>query len=66
MKSITMAETSAILNAYDFSQCKRVVDFGGGNGALMAAILSRSPVHGELVILAAKADFLPKIGSAIR
>ncbi len=43
IKSITGSETSAILEAYDFSQYKTVVDVGGGNGALMSAILSQSP-----------------------
>ena len=43
MKAITGAETSAILKAYEFSQYKKVVDVGGGNGTLMSAILTQSP-----------------------
>jgi hypothetical protein len=36
-----------LVNAFDFSQCRTVVDVGGGNGALIAGILSANPnVHG--------------------
>ena len=34
-------ETAAILDAYDFSPCKRIVDVGGGNGAFLSSILAR-------------------------
>jgi hypothetical protein len=34
---------AAILDAYDFSSFDTVVDVGGGNGALLALILSRNP-----------------------
>jgi O-methyltransferase/methyltransferase family protein len=43
MRAITKADTSAILQAYDFSRFKTVVDVGGGNGALLSGILERNP-----------------------
>ena len=33
-------ETAAIIAAYDFSQCRRIVDIGGGNGAFLSGILN--------------------------
>jgi hypothetical protein len=36
-------EAPAILNAYDFAACRRVVDLGGGNGAFLSAILAKHP-----------------------
>lgn len=39
----------AVVEAYDFSDARLVVDVGGGNGALLAAILAANPeVHGIL------------------
>ena len=32
-------ETSAIAEAYDFSDCRTIVDVGGGNGALLSGLL---------------------------
>ncbi len=34
-------ESAAILDAYDFSPCKKIVDVGGGNGAFLSSILAR-------------------------
>ena len=43
-------ETPAILDAYSFSDCKRVVDLGGGNGAFLSAIVNAHPaVSGVLL-----------------
>jgi O-methyltransferase domain len=36
-------ETPAIVAAYDFSQCEYIVDVGGGNGALLSAVLAAHP-----------------------
>jgi len=33
-------ETAAIIEAYDFSKCRTVVDVGGGNGAFLSGILA--------------------------
>lgn len=43
MSSLTGASNAAILEAYDFGVFGTVVDVGGGNGALLAAILDRHP-----------------------
>jgi SAM-dependent methyltransferase len=51
------AETGPMLDAYDFSIFGSVVDVGGGNGQLLAAILNRHPVlQGILFDLPAVAD----------
>jgi hypothetical protein len=43
-------EAPAILDAFDFAGCRRVVDLGGGNGAFLSAILARQPaVSGVLL-----------------
>lgn len=39
MGSLSGTETAAVLAAYDFSQAGTIVDVGGGQGALLAAIL---------------------------
>jgi SAM-dependent methyltransferase len=36
-------DTPAIVEGYDFSRASRVVDVGGGNGALLSALLARYP-----------------------
>ncbi|HZD61604.1 MAG TPA: methyltransferase [Xanthobacteraceae bacterium] len=36
-------ETPAIVAAYDFSQCRHIVDVGGGNGSLLSAVLAANP-----------------------
>jgi 16S rRNA A1518/A1519 N6-dimethyltransferase RsmA/KsgA/DIM1 with predicted DNA glycosylase/AP lyase activity len=40
---LTATETARVLDAYDFSPFHTVVDVGGGNGALLAAILRQQP-----------------------
>ncbi|MGH7770163.1 MAG: methyltransferase [Candidatus Binatia bacterium] len=39
MTSISLIETSAVVDAYDFSAIGKLVDVGGGHGTLLAAIL---------------------------
>jgi SAM-dependent methyltransferase len=52
-----IAETEPMLDAYDFSVFGTVVDVGGGNGRMLAAILERYPgVKGILFDLPAVAD----------
>ncbi|HEV8002845.1 MAG TPA: methyltransferase [Planctomycetaceae bacterium] len=42
-------ETSAMLDAYDFSSFASVADIGGGNGTTLSGILKRHPaIHGTL------------------
>jgi hypothetical protein len=49
MTAMTQEETPAILDAYDFSPIHRLVDVGGGHGALLAALLRTYPgMHGIL------------------
>jgi hypothetical protein len=44
MTDISRQLSVAILTAYDFSRFGHVVDVGGGNGAFLAAILTRHPM----------------------
>jgi len=49
MAGFGMAAAAALVEAYDFSGCRKVVDVGGGNGSLLAAILKANPqVRGVL------------------
>jgi len=49
MASFTEQEIDAILSSYDFSSFTKIIDIGGGNGALMCAILKSCPdVNGIL------------------
>ena len=43
MNGFSSHETAAILEAYDFSDARSVVDIGGGHGALLAALLRAHP-----------------------
>ena len=43
MAEITRAVARAVAAAYDFSRFRRIVDVGGGNGTLLAAILAAAP-----------------------
>jgi O-methyltransferase/methyltransferase family protein len=43
MSGMTAAVNEAITSLYDFSQFKKVVDVGGGHGALITSILQKNP-----------------------
>lgn len=43
MASLSRRSSVALLTAYDFSRFRTIVDVGGGNGALLAAILAAHP-----------------------
>jgi len=43
MTALSRRSTAALLAAYDFSRFHRIMDVGGGNGALLAAILVKHP-----------------------
>jgi hypothetical protein len=43
MTGVHGAETAAMLDAYDFATVGTLVDVGGGNGSLLAAVLLRYP-----------------------
>jgi len=49
MVSITRTFIPPVLDAYDFSKIRKLVDVGGGHGSVVAAILARNPgMHGIL------------------
>jgi hypothetical protein len=57
MTGVHGSETEPMLDAYDFSTFRTVVDIGGGNGLVLAAILNRHPgIHGILFDLPAVVD----------
>lgn len=57
MASQTRIFVPQLLEAFDFSSCARVVDVGGGNGALIAGVLSAHPsLRGTLFDLEAGLD----------
>jgi O-methyltransferase domain/Dimerisation domain len=43
MSSLNLGTNAAITGAFDFQAFRRIVDVGGGNGSLLAAILKASP-----------------------
>ncbi len=61
---------AGIVEAYDFSKFRRIVDVGGGHGALLAAILEANPqTHGvlqDLPLVVAGASALRREGIADR
>ncbi|HKP27536.1 MAG TPA: methyltransferase, partial [Dongiaceae bacterium] len=71
MTGFSSHETAAILEAYDFSDARSVVDIGGGHGALLAALLRAHPqMSGTLFdlpsVLAGAASVLSEVGIAER
>jgi hypothetical protein len=52
MASFNSMIAGAVVASYDFSSCQTIVDVGGGNGSLLAAILRANPsLHGVLADL---------------
>ena len=49
MASYTAATSAAVAAVYDFSRYRKFVDVGGGNGALVAAILPNVPLASGVV-----------------
>jgi hypothetical protein len=43
MTSLSRRSNAAVLAAYDFGRFKTLADVGGGNGALLAAVLAAHP-----------------------
>jgi O-methyltransferase domain/Dimerisation domain len=71
MESLTGAANRALLDAYDFGRFASVVDVGGGNGALLAALLGEFPaMRGVLLdqphVVANAAAVLERAGVADR
>jgi hypothetical protein len=42
MTDVSVAENTAVLEAYDFSSIRNLVEVGGGNGSFLAAILQKN------------------------
>jgi hypothetical protein len=71
MESLTGASNRALLDAYDFGRFESVVDVGGGNGALLAALLGEFPAMRGVVfdqphVVANAAAVLERAGVADR
>lgn len=71
MAALTRGDIGAVLDAYDFSRFGTVVDVGGGNGALLGALLAAYPtVCGVLFdqehVVAAADELLRTAGVADR
>src|SRR5699024_3590353 len=49
MQELTLVVTPAVLDAYDFSEASRIIDVGGGSGALLNAILHHEPEANGIV-----------------
>lgn len=67
MQALTGASNRALLDAYDFGRFGTVVDIGGGNGALLAALLIEYPTMQGVVFdqphVVANAEALLEAGS---
>jgi hypothetical protein len=71
MTSLSRRSSAALLAAYDFGHFKTIVDVGGGNGALLAAVLTAHPdIEGVLFdqphVVAGAAPLLQRAGVAPR
>lgn len=71
MTSYTASTSAAVANGFDFSEVRRLVDVGGGSGALLSAVTARHPhvsgVTFDLPHVAARAmEHLAKTGAGDR
>jgi 16S rRNA G1207 methylase RsmC len=71
MTSLSRRSNAALLAAYDFGRFRTVVDVGGGNGALLVAVLGSNPgVQGVLFdqphVVSGAASLLERTGVANR
>jgi hypothetical protein len=49
MTGLTAAVEAAVMNSYDFTPFRKIVDVGGGHGGLLASVLAAAPqAHGVL------------------
>lgn len=67
MTAMTLPAVEAVAGAYDFTQTDTVVDIGGGQGALIAAVLraapnSRGVLFDQPQVVATAPDFLREAG----
>ena len=71
MTGYTASTAAAVAGCYDFSEVRRLIDIGGGSGALLASITARHPhvsgVTFDLPHVAARAkEHLARTGAADR
>ena len=71
MTGLSAGMVESIVAAYDFSQIRSIVDVGGGEGALLAAILAANPHMRGIVfdlphVLTGASDVLQRAGVADR
>jgi hypothetical protein len=71
MTSLSRRSNAALLTAYEFGRFRTIVDVGGGNGALLAAVLAAHPqVQGVLFdqphVVPGAASLLERAGVASR
>ncbi len=71
MTSHSAADSLAVVKAYDFAGINKLVDVGGGHGALLATILANNPqLHGVLfdapTVVAGASDILAAHGVSQR
>lgn len=71
MAGVTALETVRVLTAYDFSLFGTIVDVGGGNGALLAAILREYPQSRGILadlshVVTQAAETLQQAGVSVR
>jgi hypothetical protein len=71
MTSLSRRSSSALLAAYDFGRFRTIIDVGGGNGALLATVLSAHPdIHGVLFdqphVVSGAAPLIERAGVANR
>jgi len=64
MTANSMGVAGAVMAAFDFSQCRLIVDVGGGQGALLAAILAAHA--GSRGILFDQPHVVARAGSVLR
>jgi len=71
MTSLSAGAVAAVVNAYDFSGTKKLVDVGGGHGLLLASVLSKYPdmegvLYDEPAVVRGAAEVLAAHGVADR
>ncbi len=71
MTALSHREADVIVAAFDFSRCRRIVDVGGGQGRLLAAILAASPASSGVLfdlpqVVASSYDVLRDAGVLAR
>ena len=71
MTSLSAGAVAAVVNAYDFSGIKKLVDIGGGHGLLLASVLAKYPnmtgiLYDDPAVVAGSKELLAAHGVASR